>query len=72
MGRWRGGGRGAAVGGWRCERQLTRLRPGRSENLYIVKTLKEFQYIDEFGKDQGANGQSTSSLKEPDPIAGTN
>ncbi|GAA5894302.1 hypothetical protein JCM5296_005132 [Sporobolomyces johnsonii] len=25
------------------------------ENLYIVKTLKEFQYIDEFGKDQGAN-----------------
>lgn len=27
------------------------------ENIYIVKTLKEFQYIDEFGKDQGANGQ---------------
>ncbi|GJN91508.1 hypothetical protein Rhopal_004531-T1 [Rhodotorula paludigena] len=25
------------------------------ENLYIVKTLKEFQYIDEAGKDQGAN-----------------
>ncbi|GAA6004487.1 hypothetical protein JCM10207_000749 [Rhodosporidiobolus poonsookiae] len=25
------------------------------ENLYIVKTLKEFQYIDEVGKDQGAN-----------------
>ncbi|GAA6049545.1 hypothetical protein JCM3770_000840 [Rhodotorula araucariae] len=25
------------------------------ENLYIVKTLKEFQYIDEEGKDQGAN-----------------
>ncbi|GAA5872406.1 hypothetical protein JCM16303_004508 [Sporobolomyces ruberrimus] len=25
------------------------------ENLYIVKTLKEFQYIDEDGKDQGAN-----------------
>ncbi|SCV68312.1 BQ2448_433 [Microbotryum intermedium] len=25
------------------------------ENIYIVKTLKEFQYIDEFGKDQGAN-----------------
>lgn len=23
-----------------------------------MKTLKEFQYIDEFGKDQGANGQS--------------
>ncbi|KZT63040.1 ENTH-domain-containing protein, partial [Daedalea quercina L-15889] len=25
------------------------------ENLYIVKTLREFQYIDEEGKDQGAN-----------------
>ncbi|GAA5968676.1 hypothetical protein JCM8115_003676 [Rhodotorula mucilaginosa] len=25
------------------------------ENLYVVKTLKEFQYIDEDGKDQGAN-----------------
>ncbi|KWU46704.1 Epsin-3, partial [Rhodotorula sp. JG-1b] len=24
-------------------------------NLYVVKTLKEFQYIDEDGKDQGAN-----------------
>ena len=31
------------------------------ENLYIVKTLKEFQYLDEFGKDQGANGQSSPS-----------
>jgi hypothetical protein len=29
------------------------------ENLYIVKTLKEFQYIDEDGKDQGANGMSS-------------
>ena len=29
-----------------------------SENIYIVKTLKEFQFIDEFGKDQGANGSS--------------
>lgn len=28
------------------------------ENLYIIKTLKEFQFIDEFGKDQGANGTS--------------
>jgi epsin len=27
------------------------------ENIYIVKTLKEFQYIDEDGKDQGANGK---------------
>ncbi|KAF8936638.1 hypothetical protein BGZ58_003924 [Dissophora ornata] len=25
------------------------------ENLYIVKTLKEFQYVDEEGKDQGSN-----------------
>lgn len=25
------------------------------ENMYIIKTLKEFQYIDEYGKDQGAN-----------------
>lgn len=25
------------------------------DNLYIVKTLKEFQYVDEEGKDQGAN-----------------
>jgi epsin len=28
-----------------------------SENIYIVKTLKEFQYVDEYGKDQGANGE---------------
>jgi len=25
------------------------------DNIYVVKTLKEFQYIDEEGKDQGAN-----------------
>jgi epsin len=25
------------------------------DNLYVIKTLKEFQYIDELGKDQGAN-----------------
>ena len=25
------------------------------DNIYIVKTLKEFQYVDEEGKDQGAN-----------------
>ena len=25
------------------------------ENLYIIKTLREFQYIDDEGKDQGAN-----------------
>jgi hypothetical protein len=27
------------------------------DNLYVVKTLKEFQYVDEYGKDQGANGE---------------
>ncbi|KAF9973914.1 hypothetical protein BGZ73_002813 [Actinomortierella ambigua] len=32
------------------------------ENLYIVKTLKEFQYIDTEGKDQGANGEALFSL----------
>ncbi|KAB5591191.1 Epsin amino-terminal domain containing protein [Ceratobasidium theobromae] len=25
------------------------------DNLYVIKTLKEFQFIDEYGKDQGAN-----------------
>ena len=25
------------------------------DNLYLIKTLKEFQYVDEYGKDQGAN-----------------
>ncbi|KAL5512446.1 hypothetical protein ACEPAG_3438 [Sanghuangporus baumii] len=25
------------------------------DNLYVVKTLKEFQYVDEYAKDQGAN-----------------
>ena len=25
------------------------------DNLYVIKTLKEFQYIDEYAKDQGAN-----------------
>jgi epsin len=27
------------------------------DNLYIIKTLKEFQYIDEEGKDQGINSK---------------
>lgn len=27
------------------------------ENQYIVKTLKEFQHVDEAGKDVGANGE---------------
>lgn len=25
------------------------------DNLYVIKTLKEFQYVDEYNKDQGAN-----------------
>ena len=25
------------------------------DNIYIIKTLKEFQFVDEYGKDQGAN-----------------
>lgn len=27
------------------------------ENLYLIKTLKEFQYVDDHGKDVGANGE---------------
>ncbi|KND04682.1 uncharacterized protein SPPG_00395 [Spizellomyces punctatus DAOM BR117] len=30
------------------------------ENLYVIKTLKEFQYIDDDGKDQGANVRQKS------------
>lgn len=29
------------------------------DNIYVVKTLKEFMYVDEMGKDQGANGECT-------------
>ena len=25
------------------------------DNLYVIRTLKEFQYIDKYGRDQGAN-----------------
>lgn len=39
-----------------CANRLAELR--FRENLYIIKTLKEFQYIDEEGRDQGANGPS--------------
>jgi epsin len=28
------------------------------DNMYVVKTLREFQFIDDSGKDQGANGKS--------------
>lgn len=31
------------------------------ENLYIVKTLREFVYVDDEGKDQGANGEHRSA-----------
>lgn len=27
------------------------------DNIYIVKTLREFQYLDDDGKDVGANGR---------------
>lgn len=27
------------------------------ENIYVVKTLREFVYVDEDGKDQGSNGE---------------
>lgn len=25
-------------------------------NIYVIKTLKDFQYIDESGRDEGING----------------
>ena len=28
------------------------------KNVYIIKTLREFQYVDDDGKDVGQNGQS--------------
>lgn len=37
------------------------------KNIYIIKTLREFQYIDEDGKDVGQNGPSlntTSMMQE--------
>lgn len=42
------------------------------DNVYIVKTLKEFQYIDEDGKDQGSNGKlcwfGEVGLSDPDHL----
>lgn len=43
------------------------------DNLYIIKTLREFQYIDEEGRDQGANIRSkarelTSLLQDDDRL----
>lgn len=37
--------------------------------MYIIKTLKEFQYIDEFGKDQGANGDYLNQPTSPPLIS---
>ena len=33
-----------------------------AKNIYIIKTLREFQYIDEDGRDVGQNGYITSRL----------
>lgn len=33
------------------------------KNVYIIKTLREFQYIDDEGRDVGQNGTSTSICK---------
>ncbi|KAJ7583432.1 epsin domain-containing protein [Mycena floridula] len=43
------------------------------DNIYIIKTLKEFQYIDEEGKDQGANVRQkakdiTNLLQDPNRL----
>lgn len=32
------------------------------KNIYIIKTLREFQYIDEDGRDVGQNGQYTACM----------
>jgi epsin len=32
------------------------------ENIYVVKTLKEFQHLEENGKDVGANGKLSSII----------
>ena len=44
------------------------------DNIYIIKTLKEFQYVDEEGKDQGANVRQkakdiTNLLQEEDSLS---
>lgn len=30
------------------------------KNIYIIKTLREFQYVDDDGKDVGLNGEFTT------------
>lgn len=32
------------------------------DNIYIVKTLREFQYIDEEGRDQGLNSKASTTI----------
>jgi epsin len=32
------------------------------KNIYIIKTLREFQYIDEDGRDVGQNSASTCAI----------
>jgi epsin len=34
------------------------------KNIFIIKTLREFQYIDEDGRDVGQNGRSNSPYPE--------
>lgn len=41
------------------------------ENVYVVKTLKEFQHVDDNGRDVGANGK-TSFLVLPTPTIAAN
>ena len=36
------------------------------KNIYIIKTLREFQYIDDDGRDVGQNGLRSVSLREMD------
>lgn len=36
------------------------------QSIYIIKTLREFQYIDEDGRDVGQNGKFPSSLLRRD------
>ena len=33
------------------------------KNVYIIKTLREFQYVDDDGKDVGQNGEQTYMLR---------
>lgn len=35
------------------------------QSIYIIKTLREFQYIDEEGRDVGQNGKFLSMLGPP-------